>query len=494
MKKMVKTIIIAVVTVAVLVGLFFLVKFMPTFDDEEEATDSEITEEYVLVNHIPSEIEKIEVQNEYGEYTLLSYTPTVESVAEDGTTSEATEATEYTLVGYEDMELLTGQPDALANDVSSVTSTKIANDGSQKSDFGFDSPRATVKTTFTNGDVTTICLGNDAPSDLGAYIMIEGHDEVYLMTTDAVDSFLYSAMSMISTEIGSSAATEDDAVFDKMVFGGSLFGEDVTIEHLSSPAFSESYKITSPDNTIANETVLSYMVNAVRNLNADEVIAVGVEDSDLAEYGLDDPYVTVEAEYPDLSVSYRTSRPDENGDFYLLNDGIIYKINEAAVPWVTYTYEEMLPTSVMSPKLSGVDKITVEVDDEVYEFDITRETTVTEVTDTDTDTEVETTTTTVKCGDTVLDESNFNIFYQNLTSAQRSSGGEISSDKKAVLTVTFEFSDSTTGTAVYYEAENRKCPVLINGTLTGTAFETYVTTIISDVAKVAAGETVTSIY
>lgn len=489
MKKMVKTIIIAVVIIAVLVGLLLLVKFMPTFGDED--TDIEITEEYNLVSHVPSEIEQIVVVNEYGEFTILAYTPTVDTVDESGNASQTTEATQYTLVGYENTDMLTGQPDALANDVAAVTSSKIVDDGSKKSDFGFDSPRATITTTFTNGEVSTIYLGDDAPGDLGAYIMVDGHDEVYLVTTDAVDSFMFATMDMITTEIGSAAATESDNFFSKMVFGGTLFGGDVVVEYSDSPAFSESYMITSPDNTIANESTLSYMVNAVRNLNADKVIATGVNDEDFAQYGLDEPYATVDAEYPDLTVSYIASEPDSDGNFYLLSGSTVYQINESAVPWVTYTYEDMLPTSVLSPKLSGVEKLTIEVSDEVYEFNVTSETVTTQ--SSDTDTAYESTTTTVTYGDTELDSSNFNIFYQNLISAQRAGAAEIPTDKEVVLKVTFEFTDGTTGTAAYYEAENRKCPVLIDGTVENSAYESYVTKIISDVADVTAGKTITSI-
>lgn len=486
MKKTTKTLIIAIAAVVVLVGIFLLIKFIPS---QQEETDTDFVEEIVLVSHAPSEVKQIEVSNEYGEYTLLSETPTVESTVSDGTTSEISDATVYTLVNYEDMELLTGQPDELASEVSSVTPSKMVNDGSNKKDFGLDNPRATVKTTFTNGEVSTIYLGNDAADDLGSYIMVDGKDGIYLVSSDSVDSYLRGAMDMISTEIGSSAATEEDAVFTKMVFGGTLFGGDVVLEYSDSPAYSQSYMITSPDTTIANEETVTYMVNSVRNLTADKVAAVNADDAKLKEYGLDNPYVTVEAEYPDMKVSYKTSEPDNEGNFYLENNGIVYQLNTSAVPWMTYTYEQMLPTEVLSPKLTGVQKITVKNGDKSYEFDVSNETQVTNVNDTD----VEATVTVVKYNGKTLDEGNFNIFYQNLISAKRSNESSNPSDKKEVLKVSYEFTDGTTADAVYYEAENRKCPVLINGTVEATAYESYVNSIIADVAKVAAGEQVTSI-
>ncbi len=498
MKKTTKTLIISILAVVVIVGAFLAVHFLvPTKTDSDSDNDSStelLTEDhYHLVGHIPAEIKQIEVENETGKYTLLSETPTYESDNDDGTTSTYTDATVYTLVGYEDMELLTGSPDTLANDAASVTATKIVNDGSAKSDFGFDDPRAVVKVSYTNGEAVTIRVGDDAPDNQGAYLMIDGDDNVYLVESDSVDGFLIGAMGMLTTEIGFAAKDDSGNVFSKMVFGGSIFdGEEVVLEYSDKEAFSESYVITSPDQTIANEETVTYMVNAVRNLTAEEVVAVNVDDDKIKEYGLDDPYATVEAEYPDLSVSYKATKPDEENKLYLLSDGIIYKMDATAIPWVNYTYDQLIPSAVMSPSYSKVDKVTVEADGEKYEFELKRTTETSH--DDDNDTDVERTTTTVKCNGKDVSEASFSAFYQNLTSAQRSGINDIPSDKKTVLKVTYEFSDGTTGTAEYFEGENRKCPVLINGTLGSTAFESYVTKILSDVKIAAEGEIVESIY
>ncbi|MCD7815924.1 MAG: DUF4340 domain-containing protein [Bacteroides sp.] len=494
--KSAKTIIISLVAVIVLVGIFIGVQFLPDADSDDTSSIEE-TEEYVLVDHVPADVSTIEVENESGSYTITSYTPTVTTTDSDGTTSESTEATEYTLVGYEDMELLSGSPDALATDVSAITSTKIVNDGSDTSEFGFDEPRATITTTFTDDTSYTVYLGSDAPSDLGAYIMIEGDSNVYLVDSDAVDSYTTSAMDLIDTSINDSAATEDDGVFTSLVFGGRHFdGQEVVLEYSEYEAFSAGYVITSPDNTIANEETVTYMVNAVRGLTGTSVVYIGADDEVLAEYGLDDPYVTVEAEYPDLTVSYRASEPDDEGTVYLESDGIIYTISQDSIPWVTTTYEEMLPSSVMDPNSSGVSKITVTTEDGEYVLDVEHETTVTTTydSDSDTDVETETTTTTVTYDGDEVDIDNFNIFFQNLTSAERNESTDVDESADTVLTIEYEFTDGTTGTAVFYEAVNRKHPVLINGTITGYVYTDYVQKVTEDIVNLVNGESVTSIY
>lgn len=502
LSKSAKTLIIAIAAVVVLVGIFLLVYFvLPQQEDPKDAdltasdssSDLSVVEnyqpEYPLVVHVPADIEKIEVDNETGKYTLLSETPTTETTASDGTVSTSTEATVYTLVGYEDMDLLLGSPDTLANDAAAVTASKIVNDGSKKSDFGFDSPRATVTTTFKGGETATVIVGDDAPDSQGTYLMLKGDDNVYLVSTDAADGFLLGAMSMLSTEIGAAADDDSGNVFTKMVFGGSLFGTDVEFTFANSENFSETYRIVSPDNVLANEEVVTYMINNVRSLTAKEVMAVNADENKIKEYGIDEPYVTVSAEYPDLKVDYKTSKPDSEGNFYLLTNGIIYRMSTDTVPWVLHDYNECVVNTFLAPKYGVVDAITVEADGKEYKLDIDSETT------TSADGSTDITTTTIKCGGTTIEESKYNVFYQNLTSAKRCGGVEKKPEgKDAILKITLTYTDGTTTQAEFYEGENRKCPVVIDGTFTSLAYESYVTKMLEDIPLISQNQTVSSIY
>ena len=497
MKKTTKTIIIALSSVAVLTGVLLLVKFVVPENVGEDTSSASVEtvtgEEHIhLISYVPADIKQIDVENETGRYTLLSDTPKTETTASDGTTSYLTDATVYTLVGYEDMELLLGSPDGLAADCAAVTAVKKVNDGSAKADFGFDSPRAVVTVTYQSGEKRTITLGNDADADKGAYIMLDGDENVYLAESDSVDGYLMGAMEMLTTDIGKAATEDSENVFTKMVFGGSLFGEDIVLEYNDNKAYSQSYVITSPDQTMANEETVTYMVNNVRSLTATKVIAVSPEEEKIAEYGLDKPYVTVEAEFPDISVSYKATKPDDEGMFYLLSDGIVYQMDKNAVPWVNYTYDQMIPNTVLNPKYVNTESVIVTAGDEVYEFVVKNDTTTQYNPDDDTDTEI--ITTTVTCNGKEIDENNYNIFFQNLTSAQRTGTGEIPQGKKEILRVKYVSTEGKESEAVYYEGENRKCPVLINGTLGSTAYESYVSKILEDLPKIAANQTVQSVY
>lgn len=497
MKKNTKTLIISITAVVVLVGVFLLVKFLlPQQEDPKEVTNaastsseetsSEAPIDYHLISHVPADIEKIEVENELGKYTLLAETPTAVVTAEDGTASTVTETTIYTLVGYEDKDLLLGSPDMVANDAAAVEAGKLVNDGSKKSDFGFDSPRAIVNVTYTGGETAKIIVGNDAPDNQGAYVMVNDDKNVYLVLSDAVDGFLIGAMNMLSHEIGFAADDDSGNVFTKMVLGGTLFGGEVVFEQANSEAFSETYRITSPDNVLANEEVVTYMMNNIRCLNADEVVAVDPDEEKCKELGLAEPYVTVEAEYPDLKVSYKASKP-EDGSFNLLSGGIVYKLSTDSAPWIQHDYNECIVTSILRPKYGTVKEIKVEADGTEYDF----------VIDTQSATESDTTTTTmnVTCNGKAIDESKFNTYYQNLISAERCGGVEAIPDgKRSVLKVNFTFTNGETASAEYFESDNRKCPALMNGTLGTQAYESYVSKIVADTPKIAANQDVESVY
>ena len=491
MKKTTKSLIIAVASVVVLVGAFLAVYYLvpDTEEESETASDSTDAEEdhYHLISLSTSYVKQIDVENEDGKYTLLSEKADVES--EDGT--NLTDNIVYTLVGYEKLSLLDGQPQTLAEDATSVTGIKIVNDGSNKSDFGFDSPRAVVTVTLNSGDKRTITLGDDAPDSKGAYIMVDGDSNIYLAESDSVDGFLITEMGMLSTDIGTSLSDSSENKFTKMVFGGTNFdNKEVVFGYNTSDAFTETYTITSPYNTVANEDTLTYVMSSIRYLAAEEVAAVDPNEKALKEYGLDEPFITVDAEYSDLKVSYKASKP-EDGMFYLLSGNIVYKMDETAVPWISYTLDDLIPSDILAPKYDSVDKITVDTDGKKYVFDITR--TSQTVRDDNEDTDIETFTVDVKCSGKDLSEDIFGVFYNNLTSAQRKGLNDVDTSKKAVLTVTYEFSDGTSAKAQYFEGENRKCSVLINDSVGSTAFESYVTKITEDVAKAANGESIKSI-
>ena len=493
MKNTTKSLIIAVSSVVVLVGAFLAVYYLVPSQEEDnnssttlDSLSSEQSDEehYHLIGYSYSDIDKIVVDNSGGEYTL-------DAAPNDNVQGTAIEDTNlYSIEGFEDLTLQDGNPQMLAEDATSVTASKIVNDGSKKSDFGFDSPRSVVTITLTSGEKKTITVGDDAPGGKGAYLMLDGDKNIYLVSSESVDGLLLTKLGMFSTDIGT--IENDDTKFTKMKFSGTAFDDKkIAFDYNNGTAYTETFFITSPDNIPAKEDNTTSVMNNIRYLSATEVIAVDVDEDDLKKYGLDKPYITIEAEYPDMKVRYKATKPKDDGSFYLLSDGIVYLMDKGSAPWILYKYEDYIPDEIISPKYDSVDKITVIADKKEYVFDIDR--TSNTVRDDSADTDIETFTVKVKCNGKELDENIYSTFFNNLTSAKRSGYKEIDIDKKPILTVIYEYSDGTNAKAEYYKGENRKCPVLINGSIGAAAFETYVTKITDDVKKAAQGKEIKAI-
>ena len=171
MKKTTRNIIIAAAAVAVLVGVFFLVQLIPSSNSgstgptyptdengEQYATDAKgnkIPSEkdkdgnilsagvVELENKGPLKLKQIDVENESGTFSILAETP--KTTGSGDTDATGTSSTKYTLVGFEDEALFSGQPEAIANDAANMTTTQIIDiTGKNPEEYGLDKPLSLI--------------------------------------------------------------------------------------------------------------------------------------------------------------------------------------------------------------------------------------------------------------------------------------------------------------------------------------------------------------
>ena len=90
----------------------------PALDDKGEVKENGTGE---LINYIPRKIKTIKVENDNGSFQIKSYTPVKKTKDENGKTKTETQATEYTLVGYEDKSIAEGKPDSVASDAAAMS-------------------------------------------------------------------------------------------------------------------------------------------------------------------------------------------------------------------------------------------------------------------------------------------------------------------------------------------------------------------------------------
>ena len=297
-----------------------------------------------LLELVPADIKKIKLENDKGTLTFKSYTPIVEldeTDPETGKKKTGTDATQYTLVGFEDLEIRGDQAGLLANLCSTLSFNSVScEDATDKlSDFGMDKPRAVATVTFNDNTKAIIKLGADAPQNLGSYVMFGSGKAVYLCDKE-------------STEV-------------------LLFGITIVLEPCTDDAVNADYVLTAPNSSLADNTEASNISGGIRGLYATSVKAVNPSSAQLSKLGLSTPYAEIKAEYPDCTVDIIAAKPDSSGNVLIMEkDGkLVYSISAEKVAWVNTSYEKLLPDYVFEAQLACVSS--VEVDG--YKFTVTTE-------------------------------------------------------------------------------------------------------------------------
>lgn len=439
----------------------------------------------ILLDYAPSLITDIRVENASGSFSIRAHT-------DEG------QATVYQLAGYERFPLQKGAPDAVANDAGNLRFMTIASAGGKLADFGLEAPRARVYVTYTDSTVARINIGDDAPGQAGAYISFGDAENVYLVSSDAVDAFLYDVTDFISKEITSGAESADNASFQRLSLTGSHYAQPITLEPNDDNAVNYQYRITSPFNGFADAVMSADIAGSVRDLYAEEVVAVNVDGADtaafLSRYGLNGSgYAEVSADYPDASFRLRAGTPDSEGNVYLANLGdpaiggaVIYKIQIGALGWASASVDHLAADTVLSVRRTALDSLAVTAGDRTLDIDV--DTRTQSVTTTDGDTEEITTTEAYYDGRLLGDES-FTILLQNLTEMPNS-GITDAPSSDVMLRIRYTY---TTGraadTVTVYGSSGKSCAVALNGNIIGSVAKSYADALIGNMDDIIAGKT-----
>lgn len=441
-----------------------------------------------LIEYTPSDIAKIEVENTSGTFTVLAETPVT---VNEETGEEETDATIYTLVGYEDIELQAGGPDTIANDVALINFESVADPvGDNASDFGFDNPRATVKTTFTDKTTSTIIVGNEAPSQMGTYIQFGNSDVVYIVPNDAVDGLLFSVLDLVTIAINDAATTTDNAEFESLTLKGEAYGTTIELRPNEDKAIDTSYKMIAPKKMFISETEASNIKGGIRGLSGKEVICVNPSSAQLSQYGLATPYAELTAVYPDTTVHLKVSKPKDEMVYIIADSNIIYSIGTQSVMWVYTTLDKLIPDTVIDPNYDSLSQIEVTDASGTYVFDVT---TTTESVDTTDGGQEQVNSTTAYYGDKKLDADNFYVFYQNICAMQNAGKATENGSGTPALTISLSYSTGrATDVINIYPTGNTKYIAELNGNTQSLVYKSYCTKFSQCVQDLIMGKTVGS--
>ena len=441
-----------------------------------------------LIEYTPSDIAKIEVENSSGTFTILAETP---RTINEETGEEETDATIYTLVGFDDTALKTGGPDTIANDVASLTFNSVADPvGDKASDFGFDNPRAKVKTTYNDDTTATIIVGDEAPSQAGTYVMFGNSEVVYVVANDAVDGLLFSVLDLITLEINTAASTTENAEFESLTLKGEAYGTTIELRPNDDKAIDTTYKMIAPKNMFISEIEAANITGAVRGLSGTEALCVNPSSSQLSQYGLSSPYAELSAVYPDTSVNLRVSKPQNDMVNIIADSNIIYSIEASRIPWIYTTLDKLTPDTVINPNFESLSSIEVTDSSGTYVFDIT---TKSESVDTTEGGQEEVSSTTARYNGKKLDSDNFYVFYQNICAMENAGKANDSGSDTVALRIKLSYSTGRpTDTVTIYETGNTKYVAQLNGNIQSLVYKSYCTKFSQSVQDLIMGKTVGS--
>lgn len=496
---------IAAGAVLVLVGMIFLLRQNPKPDEEadilsEAWTIATVDEAGMHVVEVPTDSEGNPSQNGYG--TLLDYNPfliseiRVENSYGSFTIharSDGGETPVYQLEGYESFELQTGMPDNVANDAKDLHFLTIAGVGKNPADYGLSAPRARVYVTYTDGTSALINVGDEAPGGAGTYISFGGGESVFLVSDESVDAFFYSPAAFISLTITETPDSTDSAAFRRITLTGSRYPQKIVLEPNDDEAVGYYYRTTSPSDSFADAVMSANIAGTIRDLYADEVVAVNTGGADeasfLTPFGLgEDCYAEVVAEYPDATLHLRAGEPDSDGNVCLVNmddPRIVYRIGLGSVGWAAASPELLAPDTVLRVSRTALDSITLISGEKTCIIDVNTRTQTVETTDGGSE---EITTTEAYLDDALLGDDSFTILLQNLVE-MKNNGSSDAPAETALLEIRYAY---TTGraadTIILYDSDGQNCSVALNGVVIGSVAKTYATALVGNMDDILAGK------
>lgn len=436
----------------------------------EPATDAngelEQNGEGELLSYIPRNIKNIKVENTKGTFQIKSYTPVKKTTDENGKEVEETQATEYTIVGFEDINIQPGQPDLVASSVSTLSFKKVVSVDGAKKEFGFDKPRATVTVTYQDKTKAKIIVGAVAPANAGVYIRFGSGKAVYLVEESVVEPLLYNVNDLVAKDVTETVTDGDNASAQKIVLSGTAFKQSITIEACDDETASGNYKIVSPVSCYGDDGACTEVEAGIRGVFANSVVYVNPSDKQLKKYGLKTPYAEILATYPDTTVNLVASKPDSKGYCYIMVKGgnVVYKILSDSVRWTQKSLDDLRSTFFVDNQYTYVKEMDVQYGDKKYSFELT--TTNSTVSDENgEDSTIKTTE--AKCnGKDVNNGSVQTAFdYMHGSGFARKEITNTKLSGSPVMTITFKYSDGVRSDDVmkFYASGKQRIYVTVNG-------------------------------
>lgn len=493
MKKRLLIIGIFLLVCAILAGAIVLIlRIDPPAPPAEEDFDFGLTvndEGIKVYRFSPVNVDYMEVTNPAGTYRVRM---------QDG---------KVYIVGFESIPLLPASSTGLFRSVETLSlNTVVDPDCKDLSRFGLDKPQATVTIQAYSDASVTFHIGDASPRGDYYYFSVQGDKAVYLIEKLLAERYLKSVAEYCDKKIFKT--------FDPALDFRAMTVKSPTLNYSFRPATEEEKAIEGVYfSGIAMELPFRWGVEAVQMeevtttmvaLSADEVVHMCVQESDLAQYGLDadhrteivltvyaDPNPTMynnstnpyydsskpTGEYTEFTVTYWLGKTADK-QVYVMFEGrpVVYAMSKDVFYWLEWTPYRYCTKMLFGEYLAKLESLSVKSAEGEYKFLISGA-------NSENKEDLR-----VTCGDVLVDGSSFRDYYANIMLMFPSGEGTMPENVDPIFTISYTTLDDVTQTLEFYPVDSRNCIVKVRGEAFLTVRITEVEKIINDTQKLLNGE------
>ena len=259
----------------------------------------------------------------------------------------------------------------IAENLSDIVSDKMVEEPQALSVYGLDDPAytLTVETADASYDIS---IGNESFSDGEVYIS-NGDGYVYLTDSELVDHISYSLLDLVQEEEIPEMETVNSVSIDNENTVDIVYQENAG--YCYSDAYTYYLKDGDDYRNLDNENTAD-LISTLTEFSWNGCVDYYTEDSELSDYGLDDPDAVVTVGYTDEDgeeQEFAYEIGESGGSYYakLKDSTIVYSIEEDVYNGaVDASYDELKPDEVILLDWDTVDGNDIEVDANTYSVDI----------------------------------------------------------------------------------------------------------------------------
>ncbi len=419
LKPLTKGLIISGIALLLAAAILVVTIFIPKKADNNSTASLPSTPTYTVTSIAEAKVNNVTVYNENHPdgYKLYKVYNTEADSSESASSAASSNTVNYTwcVEGYEKYNLSSAK--YLVQGALAITSNKKYDglntpkaddyeigDFSFKADktqsttestaesnlYGFDTPYSVLNIEAESG-VTKIIVGATAPDKSGRYVTVSGDESIYVVQetklsyvgSDFKDLVgLLAVDYMIPGEDNTEYYSDNQLVkIDSVKLGGTCRQNSVTIESPPDELSAISFVVTSPVFRAADEDAVNKLLSiATTGLSNDGAYKLGYTDADLRQYGLDNPYSTIEINIGKYKVNIKFGAAiDGYYPFIVEGKDIIYRYavpsgTEEDPDWISYKDTDVYYDSLFLEYITGISSINMAFADKQATFKLNHST------------------------------------------------------------------------------------------------------------------------